>query len=52
MTSQICLNVYADPNGGLLGGLLSSLDNLLNNGGNNGHAQTVLVRNILRDLGL
>jgi len=50
-TSQICLNLYADPNGGLLGGLLSSLDNLLNNGGNTGHAQGVLVRNILRDLG-
>jgi len=49
-TSQICLNVYADPNGGLLGNLLSSLDNLLNNGGNNGHAQNVLVSNILRDL--
>ena len=49
-TSQICLNVFADPRGGLLGGLLSSLDNLLNNNGNNGHAQTVLVGNILRDL--
>ncbi|HMB02552.1 MAG TPA: hypothetical protein VKP69_02295, partial [Isosphaeraceae bacterium] len=30
-TSQICLLVYADPNGGLLGDLLCSLDNLLNN---------------------
>ena len=49
-TSPICLNVFADPNGGLLGGLLSSLDNLLNNHGNNGHAQNVLVGNILRDL--
>jgi hypothetical protein len=49
-TSQICLNVYADPNGGLLGSLLSSLDNLLNNGGNNGNAQNVLVRNILNDI--
>jgi len=49
-TSEICLRVFADPNGGLLGGLLASLDNLLNNSGNNGHAQTILVRNILRDL--
>jgi hypothetical protein len=32
-TSQICLNLYADPHGGLLGSLLSSLDNLLNGGG-------------------
>jgi hypothetical protein len=31
-TSQICLNLYADPTGGLLGSLLSGLDNLLNNG--------------------
>jgi len=49
-TSAICLNVYADPNGGLLGNLLSSLDNLLNNHGNNNHAQQVLVRNILRTI--
>lgn len=49
-TSQICLNVFADPKGGLLGGLLSSLDHLLNNHGHNGHAQNVLARNILRDL--
>jgi len=49
-TSPICLNVFADPNGGLLGSLLSSLNNLLNNHGNNSHAETVLVRNILRDL--
>lgn len=49
-TSAICLNVFADPNGGLLGSLLSSLGNLLNNNGNNGHAANVLVRNILRDL--
>jgi len=49
-TSEICLNVYADPNGGLLGSLLSSLDNLLNNNGNNGHAQQVLVGNFLRDI--
>jgi len=49
-TSQICLNVYADPHGGLLGSLLSSLDNLLNNHGNTGHAQNVLLRNLLRDL--
>jgi len=49
-TSQICLNLYADPNGGLLGSLLSSLDNLLNNNGNNTHASDVLIGNILRDL--
>jgi hypothetical protein len=49
-TSPICLNVFADPNGGLLGNLLSSLNNLLNNGGNNTQASQVLVRNILRDL--
>jgi len=49
-TSQICLNLYADPNGGLLGSLLSSLDNLLNNNGNNTHASDVLIGNILRGL--
>jgi len=49
-TSPICLNVFADPNGGLLGDLLCSLDNLLNNNGNTGHAQQILVRNFLRDL--
>lgn len=32
-TSQICLNLFADPTGGLLGGLLSGLDNALNPGG-------------------
>src|SRR5262249_21277980 len=49
-TSQICLNVFADPNGGLLGDLLCSLDNLLNNNGNNAQAAQVLVGNVLEDL--
>jgi len=50
-TTPICLNVYADPNGGLLGNLLCSVDNLLNNHGNNAQAVNVLIGNILRDLG-
>jgi hypothetical protein len=49
-TSQICLNVYADPNGGLLGELLTSLDNLLNNNGSDALAAQVLVGNNLKDL--
>jgi hypothetical protein len=49
-TSQICLNVFADPNGGLLGSLLCSLDNLLSNPAT-ATAQNALVTNILRDLG-
>jgi len=49
-TSEICLLVYADPNGGLLGNLLCSLNNLLNNRGNNAQAAQVLVRNVLKDL--
>jgi len=48
-TSQICLNVYAQPGGGVLGGLLSSLDNLLNNGAA-AAAQNAHVANILRVL--
>lgn len=48
-TSQICLNVYAQPGGGLLGGLLSSLDNLLNNGAA-AAAQNAHVANILGTL--
>lgn len=31
-TSPICLNIYAQQNGGLLGSLLCSIDNLLSNG--------------------
>jgi hypothetical protein len=50
-TSQICLSITAvqGPNN-LLGNLLCSLSDLLNNSGNTGHAQLVLVRNILRVL--
>lgn len=50
-TSGICLDVSAQPGpGNLLGNLLCSLEDLLNNNGNNGHAELVLVRNILRIL--
>jgi hypothetical protein len=48
-TSEICLNVFADPNGGVLGSLLCSLDDLLSNPAT-AHAQNALVRNILSDI--
>lgn len=53
-TSQICLNVYAQPSGGVLGGLLSSLDNLLSNGAASAAqiAHVTHISNILKGLNL
>jgi hypothetical protein len=50
-TNEIQLRIDAVQGpGNLLGNLLCSLSDLLNNSGNTGHAQLVLVRNILRVL--
>jgi len=49
-TSDICLFVYAEPNGGLLGNLLCQVSDLLN-GNANLRAVDALVNNILRIIG-
>jgi len=56
-TSNICLNISADPNGGLLGSLLSNVANLLNTPTNTSLLGTVngqlsnLLNNVLGQLG-
>jgi hypothetical protein len=46
-TSAICLDIYAEKGGGLLGNLLYKVDHLLSNPGNPLHAITTRVENIL-----